>query len=189
MTSPNNSYPWTVELAYSDVTFNLTHTADTPGNVFFFDVHTDDDPNVWFTSHYFNISNTSPPDSASSAIASQTGSPQTSSPSDPTTSPTSSTSANSVSGLNSGQEAGIGVGVSLVGLLAIAALVWFLRFRRPKHSSRTEETLGGSLPNSEDGKNHHGHHISEMTGERHFEMPGHRQHHELVAPDQSQELP
>ena len=112
------SYAWKASLSYSDATFDLaSNLPDTPGNVFFFAIYNSTDTDLAFTSHYFNLS-TEPLDAPPGAGG---GRPQETPVAGRTPLP---------SGLSTGQQAGIGVGVSLAGLLAIAALTWFLFFRK-----------------------------------------------------------
>lgn len=91
-------------------------------------------------SHAFNISMKSS-NAATSTALSSTQPPSTSSTSSilqQASASASATSAPDMGGLSTGQKAGVGVGVSLAGLLAVAVVAWFLFFRKSKNNATPE---------------------------------------------------
>ena len=182
-------------LSYSDVTFDTTPNALCPGNVFFFQV--DNGTGLWFTSHYFNITNSSTSTSTTSTTATSSASLQTTSvaapPSASATATPSATPMNTPSGLDTGQKAGIGVGVALGAILVVAGLVWFLRFRKSEKASGAElehmyPPENTDLGYDKAGNPYQGRQVAELTGERLSEVPGHLQRQELAGQDPRQEL-
>ena len=143
-----DSFNWTVALTNEGQTFNTTETSNGYGPSFFFAMYneTGDDGGTSpiFRTHSFNITGGSSSSVTTSATStSQTPGAQTdtSSTPPPTTSATTIPTAsavpapdNSSGGLSTGAQAGIGVGVSIAGLLAIAAAVFFIRSRRGRGS-------------------------------------------------------
>ena len=180
-------------MSYTDASFNLTANENTPGDVFFFAVYAPGATETSITSHYFNITKNAPSSVAPNGASQTSALPSSTAVVAPvvTTSPASSSS-----GLTSGQQAGVGVGVSLAGLLAITAAAWFFWFRRRGPAQVVEKTIeptAGNPPTYYVQQNDQkGFYASELPNERRQrpqEMPVHYPTQELATPLPSQELP
>ena len=131
MPSGSQTYNWTVRFD------NLNSSLP---NIFFFQMHDNNNADRFFSTHYFNVTG----DAKNAAAPSSTSAPNSTASSTTSPSPTSS----SDSSLSSGAKAGIGVGVAVgaIAILALAgAMVWYKKKASRVHHEE-QIRLSGVFP-------------------------------------------
>ena len=199
------SYTWTVSLSYAGgPTFEVNNDSAVPSNIFHFAIYNYTATSYAIRSHSFNIT-AAPNNTSPSTTTTGASSPTHSAGSDvqdpnATISPSASATSSPApggggggSGLSTGAQAGIGVGVGIAGLAAIAALVWFFRFRnrtpsatpaerQPMYVEQKPPFAEGPPNQGTEVNKYDGNYIGELPTDRGAEMPAgnfHQPSHEL----------